>query len=383
MNNSNTKAKTNAKAKTNTNVKTNAKANAKTKAKTNAKTNANAKTKTKAKIYKTTILFIIFDLFAIAGFIIMYGPWSYIRNLYITTAMQTMKHQYLAKVFYNDKSIEKIMDSNYFVKIEEDVNIDAININTKAKVKYKDKYEEELLTREYPEDLYKIINLKVGSSNGYLVAIYAPEKVKLIALKKFNSVGHGEKVVTMCNRYNGVVCINGGGFEDQGYGSDIPIGTVIQNGEITWGRENADTSRDDIIGVTKDGKLKLMANATANEALKAGINDAMVFGPFLIVNGKPLNIVGDPWGKAPRVAIAQRKDGVMMFLVVDGENYINGASLQDMIDILQRYGAYNAANLDGGQSASLTVKGKLYNVPPPEAKKYGGRYVVTGWGLIP
>lgn len=377
MNNSNTKAKTNAKAKTNTNVKTNAKANAKAKTKTNAKTNANAKTKTKAKIYKTTILFIIFDLFAIAGFIIMYGPWSYIRNLYITTAMQTMKHQYLAKVFYNDKSIEKIMDSNYFVKIEEDVNIDAININTKAKVKYKDKYEEELLTREYPEDLYKIINLKVGSSNGYLVAIYAPEKVKLIALKKFNSVGHGEKVVTMCNRYNG------GGFEDQGYGSDIPIGTVIQNGEITWGKENADTSRDDIIGVTKDGKLKLMANATANEALKAGINDAMVFGPFLIVNGKPLNIVGDPWGKAPRVAIAQRKDGVMMFLVVDGENYINGASLQDMIDILQRYGAYNAANLDGGQSASLTVKGKLYNVPPPEAKKYGGRYVVTGWGLIP
>ena len=142
MNNSNTKAKTNAKAKTNTNVKTNAKANAKAKTKTNAKTNANAKTKTKAKIYKTTILFIIFDLFAIAGFIIMYGPWSYIRNLYITTAMQTMKHQYLAKVFYNDKSIEKIMDSNYFVKIEEDVNIDAININTKAKVKYKDKYEE-------------------------------------------------------------------------------------------------------------------------------------------------------------------------------------------------------------------------------------------------
>ena len=141
----------------NRNAKTNAKT--KTNSKTNSKTNAkaNAKTKTKAKLYKTTILFIIFDLFAIAGFIIMYGPWSYIRNLYITTAMQTMKHQYLAKVFYHDKSIEKIMDSNYFVKIEEDVNIDAININTKAKEKYKDKYEEELLTREYPEDLYKII----------------------------------------------------------------------------------------------------------------------------------------------------------------------------------------------------------------------------------
>ena len=339
--------------------------------------------KPRKKIYKTTIMFIIFDLLAVTGFIIMYGPWSSIRNLYVTTAMKTMHHQYFANIFYSDKAIEDIMSKNYFVKLEEDVDIDAININTKEKAKYKDKYEEELLTRDYPDDLYKIINLKVGTANGYLVAIYAPEKVKLIALKKFNYVGHGEKVSTICNRYNGVVCINGGGFQDQGYGSDIPVGTVIENGEITWGKEQADTARDDIIGMTKDGKLKLMTNATANEALKAGINDAMVFGPFLIVNGKPLNIVGDPWGKAPRVAIAQRKDGVMMFLVVDGVNYIDGASLQDMVDTLLRYGAYIAANLDGGQSSSLTVNGKLYNVPPPEARKYGGRYVVTGWGLIP
>lgn len=187
----------------------------------------------------------------------------------------------------------------------------------------------------------------------------------------------------MCERYGGTVCINGGGFVDFGYGSDIPIGTVIQNGEITWGLEEADTDRDNIIGMTKEGKLKLMSNATANEALNAGITDGMVFGPFLIVNGKPLEIVGDPWGQAPRVAIAQTKDGILLFLVVDGENYINGASLQNMVDILLKYGAYNAANLDGGQSSTLAVNGELYNNPPAAAKRQGGRYVVTGWGLIP
>ena len=184
----------------------------------------------------------------------------------------------------------------------------------------------------------------------------------------------------MCDRYGGIVCINGGGFEDSGYGSDIPIGVVIQDGEITYGNSNA---RDNIIGMTEDGILKLMTNATAEEALDAGVYDGMVFGPFLIVNGKPLEIVGDPWGQAPRVAIGQTKDGVILFLVVDGENYINGASLQDMVDILMRYGAYNAANLDGGQSSSLTINGKLYNNPPAAAKRQGGRYVVTGWGLIP
>ena len=49
-----------------------------------------------------------------------------------------------------------------------------------------------------------------------------------------------------------------------------------------------------------------------------------------------------------------------LFLVIDGENYIDGASLSDVIDVFQKYGAYNAANLDGGHSASLSINGSLY-----------------------
>lgn len=337
----------------------------------------------KRKIYKRTIIFIILDIFVAICFFVMYGPWNKVRNMYVNTAMKTMHHQYFANIFYSDKTIEKIMNSNYFVSIEEDANTDDVVINTKEKTKYKDKYEEELFTRDPGNNLYKVINLKIGTSNGYLVAIYEPEKVKLISTKQFNVGGYGERIITMCQRYNGKVCINGGGFYDNGMGSDIPTGYVIQNGKITWASEVADSARDNIIGMTKDGKLKLMTNATGNEALEAGIYEGMVFGPFLIVNGKPLEIVGDPWGQAPRVAIGQTKDGIMLFLVVDGENYINGASLQDMVDVLERYGAYNAANLDGGQSSSLVIENKLYNNPPAAAKKQGGRYVVTGWGLIP
>ena len=335
----------------------------------------------KKKIYKTTILFIVLDILVAFCFFIMYGPWPKIRNLYVNTAMKTMNHQYFANIFYSDEKIQEIMSNNYFIAIEEDTNTDDIVINTTEKDKYDSKYDEEILTRDNPDDLYKVIDLKVGTSNGYLVAIYEPEKVRLISTKQFNVGGYGERILTMCERYGGLVCINGGGFVDNGYGSDIPTGVVIQNGEVTWGGE--DGARDNIIGMTEDGILKLMSNATAEEALEAGVYDGMVFGPFLIVNGEPLEIVGDPWGQAPRVAIAQRKDGVILFLVVDGENYINGASLQDMVDILTKYGAYNAANLDGGQSSSLVINGQLYNNPPAAAKRQGGRYVVTGWGLIP
>jgi len=298
--------------------------------------------------------------------------------------MKTMHHQYLAKIFYSDEQIQTIMDSNYFIAINDNSDVEDMIIDTSEKDTYKNDYEKELMTRDPGNDLYKVIDINVGTSKGYLVAIYQPEKVKLISTERFNIGGYGERILTMCQRYGGVVCINGGGFEDYGMGSDIPMGYVIQDGEVTWPMEGlSSTLRGNLVGMTSDGKLKLMTNATAKEAIDSGVVDAMEFGPFLIVNGKSLEISGDPWGKAPRVAIGQTESGVIMFLVIDGENYINGASLRDMVEIFERYGAVNAANLDGGQSSSLVINNKLYNNPPAAAKAQGGRYVVTGWGLIP
>lgn len=339
------------------------------------------KVKKERKIKISTIIFIILDCLAIGGFIITYGPWDTLRNLYVNTAMNTMDHQYLARIFYSEERVNQIMSGNYFVTINENVNLDEIVINTSEKTTYKDEYEKELLTREEGNNLYKLINLKVGNADAYLVAIYDPTKVQLISKEKLGTET-GERVIDMCKRYGGYVCINGGGFVDYGWGSGIPIGYVIEDGEITWSDGDINTNLGNIIGMTADGKLTLLTNSTGQQALDAGVMDALTFGPFLIVNGKSLEIVGDPWGRSPRVAIAQRQDGVMMFLVIDGENYINGASLQDVVDTLLKYGAYNAANLDGGTSSSLIINNTLIN-NPPKAKQYNGRNVVTGWGLIP
>ena len=224
------------------------------------------------------------------------------------------------------------------------------------------------------------MDIKVGGADGHLVAIYDPSRVHLIAKQQLGTK-YGERVITMCQREKGLVCINGGGFKDSGYGSGIPNGYVVKDGKIIW--SDGYNPKAELIGFTYDNKL-LLTNDSAENAIKnKNLRDALQFGPFLIVNGKPLEIVGDPWGKAPRVAIAQRKDGVVMFLVVDGENYLFGATLKEMIETLQKYGAYNAANLDGGTSATLIVNNKLANNPAGGAKQTGGRYVITGWGLLP
>lgn len=335
------------------------------------------------KIKKKTILFIILDILAIGGFIMMYGPWDAIRSFYVNTAMKTKDHKYFANIFYSQKTIDKIVSSNYFVEITEKPALDDIIIDTSPKSHYDNKYDEEVLTRSPGNEDYKIINIKVGISKGYLIAIYKPTKVSLIRAKNFNVGRYGEQVTTMCNRYNASVCINGGGFKDDtGRGSDIPLGYVIDEGKIVWPSNGWDSRTGNLIGFNDEGKLLLLANSTGTAALEAGMTNGLEFGPFLIVNGKPLEIVGDPWGKSPRVAIGQRKDGVILFLVIDGENYIDGASLQDTVDVLMKYGAYNAANLDGGHSSSLSINGKLYNNPPAVAKRQGGRYVVTGFGLL-
>lgn len=331
-----------------------------------------------------TILFAIGDIIAIGGFILMYGPWDYFQNLFVTTAMKTRNHQYFAYIFYTEEKVQSIMNNNYFVKIDEDVNLDDIIIDTSEKSTYKDEYEKELFERDPGNDSYKVIDVKVGNAKGYLVAIYEPEKVRLLRTAKFNNGTFGDRVVDLCKKYGGTVCINGGGFANGlSNGSDIPIGYVIDDSEIVWAENNDYQRRGDIIGLTDDGKLKLMNNATGDEAIEAGVKYGLEFGPFLIVNGKSMEIHGMPYGVANKCVIAQRKDGVIMFLITEGETYIDGASLADVLEVLEKYGAYNAANLDGGQSTSLVINNKLINSPNYLAKKQGGRYVVTGFGLIP
>jgi exopolysaccharide biosynthesis protein len=95
------------------------------------------------------------------------------------------------------------------------------------------------------------------------------------------------------------------------------------------------------------------------------IRDAVSFGPNLIVNGKPMIKSGDGGGGIqPRTAIAQRQDGTVLFLAIDGRQKNSlGATLKDVQNVFLKYGAYNAANLDGGSSSTMILDNQLVNKP--------------------
>ena len=123
---------------------------------------------------------------------------------------------------------------------------------------------------------------------------------------------------------------------------------------------------------------------TKSQALAKGIRDGIEFGPFLIVNGKPSFVKGDGgWGIAPRSAIGQRADGIVLFVVINGRNYKSGILGIDMVgltELMQNYGAVNAANQDGGTSSALLEGQRLVNNPISSTGNQGVlRRIPTAW----
>ncbi len=331
---------------------------------------------------KLTIMMIILDILVALGFIVTYCVPA-VRNTVIATALNTKTHQWIAYTFYSEEQINYVLALDSYIPLTDEVDLNAIIIDTSEKDSYDNEYDEQILTRDENNENYKLIDVKVGGYDAHLVAIYDPSKVELINSKAFNTGSGQEQVISMCNRYGGLVCINAGGFVDTGYGSDIPIGYVIKDGKIIWS-DNDQASN--LIGFTNDNKL-LLTNSTGEAAIAKGMRDAIEFGPFLIVNGKTIEFTNTDsaggYSRAARVAIGQRKDGVVLFLVTEG-THSSGPNLGEMAEVLKKYGAYNAANLDGGTSSQLVIEGKLINNPKNifGQSVYNGRRVVTGFGLI-
>lgn len=329
---------------------------------------------------KLILVFGFIFILGISSFLFLfYGPYNGFRNFWITSAMTTMNHQYLAKWFYSDEVIQKVLESNSILEVDEVSNPDMIKIKKYAgKTIYKNEYEKDILTKDSDNDLYKVINISGKSYQGFLVAVYDPSRIS-IATTKYLGV-RGESILTVSKREGAIIAMNAGGFYDPDWNSNgaLPHGTVFSNGKVVSDYEDAQMGGG-FIGFTKDDKL-VLGKMSKNEAIKTGYRDAVEFGPYLIVNGKSSFIKGNGgWGIAPRTAIGQRKDGIVLLLVVNGRIPSSiGADMVDLTKIMENYGAYNAANLDGGSSSELVINNKIINTPVAGGSQ-GLRDMSTFW----
>lgn len=303
---------------------------------------------------KVVIVFIIFELIftgVTAPLIVFYGPFQNVKTTIVGAAMTTLSHQYIAKLFLSDEQINKILSTNVVEAAEKDDSTVSEEVNVKGK------HDSEIERYEVKSSRFK----------GNVLIVHDPLRVKVAYSKKLGVEGQMTSQIAKDN--GAVAAINGGGFTDKtssggtwtGTGG-TPTGVIISNGKIIYSDKDDKKTKTDMMAITKEGLL-LVGPHSVEELEKLNVSEAISFGPALVMNGRGTIKSGDGgWGIAPRTAIGQRKDGAMIFLTIDGRQASSlGASLKDVQDIMLKYGAVNAINLDGGSSTTMYFDGDIIN----------------------
>lgn len=307
------------------------------------------KTKKKHKRILIILFFIVFEFVFISStfpFVLLYGPFENAKKKFVGSAMTSMHFQFLAKWFLSDEDIEAIIGG----KDSGESDTDKTDVQS---IEVSDKNDNTIKT--YTID---------GNSRyqGYYIVVNDPKRVKIGLSSKLEI--EGETTSEIAEHYNAVAAINGGAFKDKtsvdwtGTGA-YPDGIVMSNGEVTW--DNSSGEKKTMFGITKKGVL-IVGEYSLDELKELGVQEALTFGPILMVNGKK-SIIESDGGFAPRTAIGQRKDGAIILLVLDAKISRFGASYEEVQEIMNKLGAVNAINLDGGKSTTMYYKGEIINSP--------------------
>ena len=314
----------------------------------------NKKKTTKQKIFLVVKIIITLIILGIIGIFLFFKTslFEKYKELWVVTAMSTMNHQYLATWFLSDEEIQEIMK-----KLEVQNNEDSNSNEIKIEIPSENKKEE-----------IKVDKITGRNYVGYVMTIPDASKVNLVDGRKSN---RGTKLSEIVKNNRAIAGINAGGFaDDGGVGSgNVLCDATIINKKLLYGNK---TSKYSLIGLSSDKKL-VLGKYTYQQAMNAGIESAVEFGPYLIVNGKNQITNASSGGIHPRMGIGQKKDGTFIFVVVDGRQpgYSIGTNLLEMQNIFNRYDAYNAANLDGGSSATMYYNGKVVNkTSTPMGERY-------------
>ncbi len=212
---------------------------------------------------------------------------------------------------------------------------------------------------DYPDGI-RIENISGDTYNAYLMVIRDPSLVYMATSSKtFSKSVPGERINRQIEKEGAMAAINAGAFFDNGTASpevgSVPCGLVFAGGECVW---DDGSTYNGFAGFNQDDILVVAKSMTKSQAQELGIRDGCCFGPVLIMNG----VVNEEAynsnsGYNPRTCIAQREDGAVIFLCVDGRQAGSlGATYADLIDILVENNAVNACNLDGGSSTIMLYR---------------------------
>jgi len=307
------------------------------------------------------LIFVLVTLLIVLGIlygvmhVVCKGPSPTAATLFVRSVRETSAIGFLADWFFTPEEIAAMEHVNEDIPVD---STDASLVSVQQTAGSETATDAWGYTDEDGDGLiYEIIH--GPTYTGHMLIVLDPSRVILGCAPE--SIGkEGFTVEEYVLRNDGVAGINGGGFEDDngmGNGS-TPDTAYVHDGIVYCGYQGVGNG---FIGI--DGNNILHVGITSLEEVQnRGIMEGTGFGPVLVVNGEIADEQTLSSGLNPRTAIGQRSDGAMLLLVVDGRQASSlGATYLDIAEIMYRFGAVNACNLDGGSSSLLYYGGKYVN----------------------
>jgi len=292
------------------------------------------------------------------GLIFCYGPSSHARNLFVTTLLETGQMKFVVSLFMSDDKVQEIVNSNSMASFDEEIDNNLINIDSSL-----------------DKDGIELVEITGSTYMAKMIIVNDPSRVKLATIYDGSWKEYGVTLDKLVNDNDAFAGVNGGLYVSESNKGGKPMGLVVRDGVIEHNSPSGIAGLH-LVGFSEDNLLKVidLSGKNASEVEKVikdeKIRDAVAFQEEasdannhfvkLIINGESREVNGSGSGANPRTAIGQRKDGAVLLLVTDGRgaNGHLGATAQDLIEVMEEYGAVNAANIDGGSSSSMYYDGK-------------------------
>ena len=318
---------------------------------------------------------------------------SNLRDTFIETALGTMNHKWLATAFFPDHIVEEVragMEADRLAQAGQNSTdwetaenseirdffelfpeIDPADFRTFAPVSNDaldkfyvnrsglDEVGLDLLTRQGDQVLaidaengILVIRIREAYFRGVLILGKNPSRLSCAAAENWGESGQRAGEIAGAN--GALVALTASGFDASGPEGAYQTGAAMCGGTVYGSHLKTGYKR---LELRSDDRLYVV---DAPDDFHPDCTDATEWTPALIIDGEIVISKEDHYNaRNPRCCLGQAKDGTVLMLCIEGR-YLDsmGATAPECAEILARYGAHQAMNLDGGTSAICWYDGR-------------------------
>lgn len=353
--------------------------------------------------------------------VVIFTDWipvlSNLRDRYIATALSTMNHQWLATAFIPESVIQPVredMENSRLAQVGQNSGEWALE-STADGSGFFDRFPEleesevfawtqahpeaiengwdqfyvnqaglddtgtELFTRQGDQVLaidakngLLVVRIREASFRGVLILGKEPKRLRCAPAADWGTSGQRAGDIAAAN--GALVALTASGFDADGPEGALQTGAAMCGG-IAYG-DHLKTGYKRL-ELRTDNKLYVVDAPTD---FHPDCTDATEWTPALIVDGTIVVSKADHYNvRNPRCCLGQARDGTVLMLCIEGRYFDSrGATAPECAEILSRYHAYQAMNLDGGTSAICWYQGAyITRCSDPDLTQ--GRLLPNAW----